>query len=90
MGVGGQCYAPAPLSPVRILVHTVQEAGCAAGRVWTIKKFLTGSVTGPKKKITAEKSEINTGNHGMKIRHRSMCWLAVHGVVWKWVTKFLK
>lgn len=49
---------------------------------------------GKKKKrkyyFTAEKSEINTGNHGMEIRHRTVCWLAVHGVVWKWVTKFLK
>jgi len=31
------------------LVHTVQGAGWAPGLVWTIKKFLTGSVIGKKK-----------------------------------------
>jgi hypothetical protein len=40
--------------------------------------------------FTAEKSEINIGNHGMEIRHRPTCWLAVHSVVWKWITIFLK
>ena len=43
-----------------------------------------------KKKKGTEESEINTSNNGMEIRHRSMCWLAVQGVVWKWITKCLK
>jgi len=51
-------------------------------------------VTDKKKKkyiiFIAEKSEINIANRGMEIRQRPMCWLAVHSVVWKWVTKFLK